>query len=89
MQVNSCRWPELQKQGYTDLLDPYQNVEIGVKIISDLLEQYGSETKALQAYNEGETAAKKDWDNGIIGSAYTRKVLEYKNKYIKMKEKLN
>jgi soluble lytic murein transglycosylase-like protein len=89
MQVNSCRWPELKEQGYTDLLDPYQNVEIGVKIIGDLIERYGDETKDLQCYNQGENSAKKDWDNGIIGSVYTRKVLEYKNNYIKMKEKIN
>ena len=40
----------------TDLLDPYQNITVGVDFLSELLERYGSIDKALTAYNKGHYA---------------------------------
>ena len=49
------RWhyKRMQKLGCTDLLDPYQNVTVGVDYLCELLSKYGSIDKALTAYNAG------------------------------------
>ena len=82
MQINSCREKELKNQGYTDLLDPYQNLEIGINIIADLLNRYEDEHIALSCYNKGENGFKKNYaDKGIYQTAYSQRVIEYKNNF--------
>ncbi len=39
--------------GCTDLLDPCQNITVGVDYLDELMERYGSIDKALTAYNRG------------------------------------
>jgi soluble lytic murein transglycosylase-like protein len=52
-------WPKwhyerMQKLGCTDLLDPYQNVTVGIDYLCELLSRYdGDMAKALTAYNRG------------------------------------
>jgi len=55
MQVQP-RWNyELMKKlGCTDLLDPYQNVTVGIAILAEKLRQYGDTAKAVVAYNAGQ-----------------------------------
>lgn len=48
----------MQKLGCTDLLDPYQNVVVGVDYLAEQLERYGTIEKALTAYNKGHYAGK-------------------------------
>jgi soluble lytic murein transglycosylase-like protein len=43
----------MDKLGCTDLLDPYQNVVVGIDYLCDLLSKYGDIGKALTAYNRG------------------------------------
>lgn len=44
----------MAKLGCTDLLDPYQNVTVGIDFLAELLERYdGDIAKALTAYNRG------------------------------------
>lgn len=44
----------MDKLGCTDLLDPYQNVAVGVDYLAELLDRYdGDMAKALVAYNQG------------------------------------
>lgn len=82
MQINSCREKELKEQGYTDLLDPYQNLEIGINIIADLLNRYEDEVVALESYNKGERGYKENYaDKGIYQTAYSQRVIEYKNNF--------
>lgn len=82
LQINSCREKELKKQGYTDLLDPYQNLEIGINIIADLLNRYEDEVVALESYNKGERGYKENYaDKGIYQTAYSQRVIEYKNNF--------
>lgn len=82
MQINSCREKELKNQGYTDLLDPYQNLEIGINIIADLLNRYEDEHIALSCYNKGENGFKKNYaDKGVYQTAYSQRVIEYKNNF--------
>ena len=49
------RWhyERMLRLGCTDLLDPYQNITVGVDFLCELLERYGSIDKALTAYNQG------------------------------------
>lgn len=53
------RWHKdrMSKLGCEDLLDPYQNVTVGVDLISELLDQRGSVEWALMAYNGGPSYA--------------------------------
>lgn len=52
-------WPKwhyerMQRLGCTDLLDPYQNVTVGIDYLAELLDRYdGDIAKALTAYNQG------------------------------------
>lgn len=46
-------YKRMQKLGCTDLLDPYQNVTVGVDYLAECLNRYGSMDKALTAYNRG------------------------------------
>lgn len=52
------RWhsERMDKLGCTDLLDPYQNVVVGVDYLCELLSRYGDMGKALTAYNRGHYA---------------------------------
>ena len=55
MQIHP-RWhyERMQRLGCTDLLDPFQNVTVGVDYLAELLDRYdGDMAKALTAYNRG------------------------------------
>ena len=44
----------MDRLGCTDLLDPYQNVTVGVDLLAYLIDSYGGDVgKALTAYNQG------------------------------------
>lgn len=44
----------MKKLGCTDLLDPYQNVTVGIDYLAELLDRYdGDMAKALVSYNQG------------------------------------
>lgn len=46
----------MKRLGVTDLLDPMQNVTVGIDFLAELLEKYGDVEKALTAYNRGHYA---------------------------------
>lgn len=54
MQIHP-RWhsDRMERLGATDLLDPIQNVTVGIDILSEQLNRYGDIAKALVAYNAG------------------------------------
>lgn len=56
--------------GCTDLLDPYQNVLVGVDYLAELIERDKGIEWALAAYNAGATGANKGY-----GSTYASNVL--------------
>ena len=59
----------MEKLGCTDLLDPYQNVTVGIDYLCELLSRYdGDVAKALTAYNRGHYS-------GTV-TAYAKGVLE-------------
>jgi soluble lytic murein transglycosylase-like protein len=76
MQINSCHNEEFQQQGYTDILDPKQNIDYGLKFLSALYHKYKDDNITLMSYNMGENGCKKLVDRGITSSRYSRKVLK-------------
>lgn len=68
----------MARLGVRDLLDPVQNVTVGIDFLAELITKYGDVEKALVCYNYGEYGAKVHcFDKGIASTAYSRAVLEY------------
>lgn len=70
------RWhrARMEKLGCNDLLDPYQNVTVGIDLLGDLLQSGGSIEWALMAYNGGSSYANRKAAQGEI-SDYAKTVL--------------
>lgn len=83
LQINKVNHEWLKKQYRTaDMLNPYQNVFCGIKIIGTYVKKYkGDINKTLMAYNMGDYGAKKVWQNGIKSTRYSEKILGLMNKY--------
>lgn len=82
MQINQINHKWLsEKLGITDFSDPYQNIHCGVYILSDLLQKYEEPSKALMAYNMGETGAARLWEKGIYETTYSKNILEKMNEF--------
>lgn len=76
MQINECNHDALRETlSIVDFLDPQQNIEAGVYMISTLLSKYESDEKALMAYNLGEGGAATLWDYGKYSTRYVEEVL--------------
>lgn len=76
MQINAINHKE-----NTDYLDPYDNVEQGIKALHKLAKKYNEADLVLMCWNCGETGARKLWEQGIYSTEYSRKVLETKLEY--------
>lgn len=72
MQVQP-KWHQerMDKLGVTDLLDPYQNVIVGVDYLAEMIDKGNGLEWALMAYNAGATGANKG-----CGSTYAADVFE-------------
>lgn len=82
MQLNKINHEWLaEKYRTADMLNPYQNVFCGVKIISSFVKKYGDYNKALMAYNMGDYGARKAWENGVTSTKYSEKILGLMRKY--------
>lgn len=70
------RWhrSRMEKLGCTDLLDPYQNVTVGIDLLGDLLSSGKSVEWALMAYNGGSAYANRKALQGVV-SSYAQTVL--------------
>jgi len=78
-QINTINHKWLSEElGITDFLNPYQNIDAGVYMLSQLLKKYDDEHIVLMSYNMGEQAAKNLVSRGIDSSQYSRKVIETK-----------
>lgn len=54
MQIQPRWWIHtMAREGINDLLDPLQNIRCGCAILRELKDKYGTEYRALQAYNTG------------------------------------
>lgn len=82
MQINAINHEWLEEQYRTaDMLDPYQNVFCGIKLIGRYIAKYEDYGKALMAYNMGDYGARKAWDSGINTSSYSTAILELMSEY--------
>lgn len=77
------RWhyERMERLGCNDLLDPYQNVTVGLDLFSDLLEEYGEVEYALMAYNGGGAYADSMIESGLI-SDYAYSVISYADELV-------
>lgn len=76
MQINEINHEWLSEEyRAADMLNSYQNVYCGVKILSAYLEKYDDTAKALMAYNMGDYGANKAWSNDINSTPYTVHVM--------------
>lgn len=66
--------------GYSDLLDPYANITVGVDYLAELFERGKPVEWVLMAYNGGPSYANRKYNAGEV-SDYARKVLENSTKY--------
>lgn len=77
MQINEINHEWLEEQyRAADMLDPYQNVFCGIKLIGRYITKYEDFGKALMAYNMGDYGARKAWDSGITSTSYSTAILE-------------
>lgn len=83
MQINEVNheWLE-EKYRCADMMNPYQNVFCGIKIIGVYLKRYsGDYTKALMAYNMGDRGARIAWKTGVTSTNYSTRVIELMKAY--------
>lgn len=76
MQINA-----INHKGNVDYLDPYDNVEHGIKALHKLAKKYNEANLVLMCWNCGEAGARKLWQEGIYSTEYSRKVIETKLEY--------
>ena len=82
MQINAINHEWLKEQyRAADMLDPYQNVFCGIKLIGQFVAKYEDYGKALMAYNMGDYGARKAWDSGITSTSYSTAILERRADY--------
>ena len=67
----------MKRLGCTDLMNPYQNVSVGIDFLSYLLKKYGTVQDALAAYNYGEKGAREHlWSNGVYVYSYNTAIMQ-------------
>lgn len=82
MQINTINHEWLAEEYRTaDMLDPYQNVFCGIKMIGSYIQNYKDYSSALMAYNMGDYGAKKAWENGIKSTSYSEGILALMQQY--------
>lgn len=77
MQIyESAHVDRMERLGCTNLLNPYQNVRVGIDYIAELIEKYETIQDALAAYNYGEKGAReKLWNNGVYVYEYNEGIM--------------
>lgn len=85
MQINSCHEDLCKQLEVTDLYNPYQNVKVGVELLSNIYKQYPNIHKAMMVYNMGLNGAKRNWKVGRGSTTYSRKVVNNINIIISSK----
>ena len=67
----------MQKLNCINLMNPYQNVKVGIDFLSYLLKKYGTVQDALAAYNYGERGAREHlWNNGVYVYSYNTAIMQ-------------
>lgn len=71
----------MEELGVTDLMDPIENVKVGVNLLIELFETYCDAQQVLMAYNMKRASCLELWEKGIYETAYTREVLATAEEY--------
>ena len=67
----------MKRLNCTDIMNPYQNVRVGIDFLSYLLKKYGTVQDALAAYNYGEKGAREHlWSNGVYVYSYNSAIMQ-------------
>lgn len=79
MQV-STKWHKerMEKLGLDNMIDPQENIYVGVDYLAELFSKYHDENRVLMAYNMGESGAKKYWNKDIYSTKYVKAVQQIK-----------
>ena len=85
MQINKGNHDWLRGLGM-DPMTHEGNIEAGVYMIGQHLETYGDTEKALMAYNNGPSGARRLWEAGTYQTDYTRKVMAALEKWTSVLE---
>ena len=77
MQIyESAHTDRMEKLNCTNLMNPYQNVKVGIDYLAELIGKYGTVQDALAAYNYGERGAREHlWNNGIYVYSYNEGIM--------------
>lgn len=74
MQINACNHGWLAELGF-DVMTYEGNIEAGIYLIAQNIQQYEDFELALMAYNCGPTGAQRLWAQGIYQTDYSRNVM--------------
>ena len=77
MQVDQViHWKRAQDMGVQSLMDPYDNIRVGISILEDLLKKYGEAAPALMYYNAGysESCGITAYNRGVT-SRYAEEIM--------------
>ncbi len=86
MQINKMNHEYLSETlGITDFLEPYQNIRGGLFVLRKLFEKYQTPEKVLMAYNMGENAASRLWEQGIFETNYSKNVFKVQAELLEQK----
>jgi hypothetical protein len=67
----------MEELGAVDLLNPYQNIRVGVNYMKELIDRYGTIQDALAVYNYGAKGARENlWSNGVYMYSYNEGIME-------------
>ena len=82
MQINTY-WQQdrMDKLGIADLFNPYENVKIGIDILSELISRYEDISLMLMAYNGGPGYADSMSAVGIYSTEYSEYVIKRMMKF--------
>lgn len=85
--IVTCHKDRMARLGVTNILDPYQNVEVGIDVLSYLGKTYGTDDieYLLMCYNMGEGGAKAARGKGVIATKYVKEILEAKEEIAELK----
>lgn len=78
MQIyEDCHEERMKKLNCNDLMNPYQNILVGVDYLAELIDKYGTQQDALTAYNHGKAGAYRHmWSKGIYVYDYNSNIMK-------------
>lgn len=85
MQINSCHEGSYSAFGVTDIMNPEQNLQMGIRMIGGHIRNNGGNVaKGLMSYHFGSGEANRRWSKGIHSDSYVTNILSDSEKYKSM-----